>query len=148
MKIWIDGDACPKKVKEILFKTAIRTQISLIIVANRISVIPASQYIKMLIVPAGFDEADKRIEAEIEINDLVITADIPLAAAVIKKGGSALNPRGTLYNESNISGQLAVRNLMAELRDQQLISGGAGAYSAKDAQAFAGQLDKFLLSTK
>ncbi len=144
MQIWVDGDACPKKVKQILFKAVERTKIQLILVANHVSHIPISPYIKMIIVPSGFDEADKRIQSDANRGDLVITADIPLASEVVAKGCFALNPRGTFYNKENIQQQLAVRNLMAQLREQQLISGGVDTFNAQDSQAFADQLDRFL----
>lgn len=144
MQIWIDGDACPNKIKQVLFKAATRTKTTLTLVANHMSQIPISPYIKMLIVPSGFDEADKRIHTEANSGDLVITADIPLASEVVAKGCFALNPRGTFYDKENVQQQLAVRNLMAQLRDQQIISGGVDTFNAQDVQAFADQLDRFL----
>ena len=144
MKIWIDADACPKNAKEIIFRAAIRTQTQVILVANHTSQIPISKYINMIIVAHGFDEADKRIEAECNNGDLVITGDIPLAALVVAKGCIALNTNGTIYTDATIKQQLAVRNLMAQLRDQQIISGGAGSYGASQIKALAMQLDKLL----
>ena len=146
MRIWIDGDACPKIAKQILFRASIRTKTKLILVANQLIQTPLSPYISTIIVPNGFDEADRRIETDSEMGDLVITADIPLAHAVVMKGCMALNPRGTLYTEANIKNQLAMRNLMAQLRDQQLISGGPSNYNNHDAQILARHLDRILMA--
>ncbi len=144
MQIWVDGDACPASVKQILFRASERTSIKLILVANRFSKVPASPYISIIVVGAGFDEADKYIITHANARDLVITADIPLATHVVNKGCLALNPRGTIYSESNIKQQLAVRNLMADLREQKLISGGPPSYNKTDSQLFACALDKIL----
>ena len=148
MKIWIDADACPKSAKEVIFRAAIRTQTQVILVANHTSQIPTSKYISMIIVASGFDEADKRIESECTNDDIVITGDIPLAALVVAKGCVALNTNGTIYTEATIKQQLAVRNLMAQLRDQQLISGGSGSYGASQVKALAMKLDKLLAHKK
>jgi uncharacterized protein YaiI (UPF0178 family) len=144
MHIWVDADACPKAVKEILFRAAKRTAICMTLVANQPLTIPASPFIKKIIVSSGFDVADKRIVDEMSAGDLVITADIPLADAVISKKGIALNPRGELYSVENIKHHLAMRNLMGELRDGGLISGGPDQLSQKDLMAFANQLDRLL----
>ncbi len=144
MQIWVDGDACPAPVKQILFRASDRTKIKLVLVANHLSQIPVSPYISIIIVASGFDEADKYITTHANSGDLVITADIPLATDVVNKGCLALNPRGLLYTETNIKQQLAVRNLMANLRDQMLISGGPASYGKNDSQVFAGELDKIL----
>ena len=144
MQIWVDGDACPKVVKQILFKATIRTGTKLTIVANSLSQIPVSPFISAVMVSSGFDEADNYIESKVKTGDLVITADIPLANAVVDKGCTALNPRGILYTSANMKNQLATRNLMAQLRDQQIISGGPSSYTNKNAQEFANQLDKIL----
>ncbi len=144
MRIWVDGDACPAPVKQILFRASDRTKIKLIFVANHLSHIPVSPYISIIVVAHGFDEADKYITTHANAGDLVITADIPLANDVVNKGCLALNPRGLLYTETNIKQQLAVRNLMANLRDQMLISGGPASYGKNDSQAFADELDKIL----
>ncbi len=148
MKIWLDGDACPKKAKEILYKAAIRTQIELIVVANRMNLVPNSKYITTKVVSSGFDEADKYIEASAASGDLVITSDIPLAALVVNKGCVALNQRGVEYNANSINQQLAVRNLMSELRDQNMISGGLSGYTINHAENFANQLDRLLTKLK
>ncbi len=144
MKIWIDADACPKAAKEIIFRAAIRTQTQLTLVANHLSQIPTSKFINMIIVANGFDEADKRIEAECTSGDLVITGDIPLASLVVAKGCIALNTNGTIYTKATIQQQLAVRNLMAQLRDQQLVSGGPSSYGTSQVKSLAMQLDKLL----
>jgi uncharacterized protein YaiI (UPF0178 family) len=148
MRIFIDADACPKPIKEILYRAAIRTQTELILVANQYLKIPASPLIRVIKVSSGFDEADKRIVDEVNAGDLVITADIPLAAFVIEKGGIALNPRGRLYTPDTIKQQLAVRNLMEQLRDNQQISGGPASFNKLDCQALANQLDKLLANKK
>ena len=145
MRIFVDADACPKVIKEVLFRAAVRTKTELILVANHLCKIPLSPLIKLILVPHGFDEADKRIATDILAGDLVITADIPLAASVVESGAIALNPRGKLYTKENIKQQLAVRNLMAQLRDDQLISGGPGAFNHNDTQALANQLDRLLI---
>lgn len=146
MRIFIDADACPKAVKEILYRAAVRTQTKLILVANRAFKIPVSPFIQIIQVPSGFDEADKRIAADIDTGDLVITADIPLADIITDKGGLALNPRGKLYTKENIKHTLATRNLMEHLRDAQLISGGPPTFSKKDQQELSNQLDRILVN--
>ncbi len=148
VRIFIDADACPKKAKEILFRAALRTKTELILIANRFCQTPISPYIRGIIVSSGLDEADKRIVDEARTGDLVITADIPLASEVVAKGCIALNPRGTVYDKESIAQHLAVRNLMSQLREQQLIFGGASSYNAFDTQAFANQLDKILVKAK
>ena len=144
MHIWVDADACPKVIKEILYRAAERLRIPLTLVANRPLRVPPSPYIKTLKVPAGFDVADKQIVDEIQANDLVITADIPLAAAVIEKGGHALDPRGELYTESNVRERLSVRDFMDELRSTGVVTGGPSEFSQGNRKAFANELDRFL----
>jgi len=144
MQIWVDADACPNVIKEILFRAAERVQIPLILVANKILQIPPSHYIRTMRVGAGFDVADNKIVREMESGDLVITADIPLAAAVIGRGGHALNPRGEFYSKENIEERLTMRNLMDELRETGVNTGGPATLSQKDRQAFANGLDRFL----
>ncbi len=144
MRIFIDADACPKPIKEILYRAAIRTNTELILVANQYMQTPNSTLIKKIQVASGFDEADKRIVEEINAGDIVITADIPLADLITQKGGIALNPRGRLYTPDNIKQQLATRNLMEQLRDNQMISGGPKTFNKLDCQALANQLDKLL----
>lgn len=145
MQIWVDADACPKVIKEILFRAAERRQIPLTLVANKLLYCPPSQVIRALQVPAGFDVADNKIVELTEPGDLVITADIPLAAGVIAKGGHALNPRGELYTKDTIRERLAMRDFMDELRSSGVETGGPAALSNADRQAFANQLDRLLL---
>jgi uncharacterized protein YaiI (UPF0178 family) len=144
MKIWVDADACPNVIKDILFRAAQRVQISTILVANQLIKTPPSRYISKVQVRAGFDEADKYIAEAIEQGDLVITADIPLASQVIDKGGHALNPRGELYSRDNIRQRLSLRNFMEELRSSGVNTGGPPSLSQSDRQAFANELDRFL----
>ena len=144
MRIWVDADACPKVIKEILFRAAERRQISLTLVANKLLYCPPSRVIRALQVPAGFDVADNKIVELTEPGDLVITANIPLAAAVIEKGGHALNPRGELYTVDTIRERLAMRDFMDVLRGSGVETGGPAALSQSDRQTFANQLDRFL----
>lgn len=144
MRIWVDADACPRVIKEILFRAAKRKQVQLTLVANQPLRTPPSPYIDSMIVAAGFDVADDRIVELLSPGDLVITADIPLAAAAIARQGHALNPRGELYTRDNIQERLAVRNMLDELRGCGIETGGPPALGAADRQAFANQLDKFL----
>jgi uncharacterized protein YaiI (UPF0178 family) len=144
MQIWLDADACPRAIKEILFRAAERKKVHLTLVANKPMPSPPSPYITSLVVGAGFDMADRRIIELMQPGDLVITADIPLAAAAIKKAGHALNPRGEFYTEDNIQERLAVRNMLDELRGCGIETGGPAAFNTTDRQAFANQLDRFL----
>ncbi len=144
MKIWVDADACPVAVKEILFRAAQRLCIPLILVANSRITIPQSDYISMLQVAAGLDVADQEIVQQMQAGDLVITADIPLAADVIDQGGAALSPRGDLFSPDTIKAKLSMRNFMDELRGSGVITGGQAAFNHSDRQAFANQLDKLL----
>lgn len=144
MKVWVDADACPVVIKEILYRAAERTKITTNLVANQFLRVPASPYIKTITVPSGFDVADSRIVQECEIGDLVITADIPLAALVVAKGAHALNPRGELYTEGNIKERLAMRNLMDELRGNGVDISGPAVFNLADRQMFAAALDKFI----
>jgi uncharacterized protein len=143
-QIWIDADACPKPIKDILFRAAERLRLMLTLVANQPLQTPASSYIKTIRVASGFDVVDNHIAHSVTIGDLVITADIPLAAAVIEKGAYALNPRGELYTQSNIKARLSMRNFMDELRGSGVNTGGPPPLSQNDRQAFANQLDRFL----
>jgi uncharacterized protein YaiI (UPF0178 family) len=144
MHIWVDADACPNVVKEIIFRAAKRTKIQVILVANQPLNSPPSPFIKKIVVAAGFDVADNYIVQNIVANDLVITADIPLADAVVGKGAIALNPRGMLYTPANIKQKLAVRNLSEVLRDTGKISGGPAGLSKRDIQQFSNHLDSIL----
>ncbi|RZF23295.1 MULTISPECIES: YaiI/YqxD family protein [Halobacteriovorax] len=144
MKIWVDADACPKVIKEILFKTSIRLQIPLILVANSYMNIPHHELISFVKVDSGDDVADMYIAEHVEVNDLVITADIPLAAEVVGRGTLAINPRGELYDEENIGERLSMRDFMKELRDGGVVTGGPDSFNAKDKQNFANSLNKIL----
>jgi uncharacterized protein YaiI (UPF0178 family) len=146
MQIWVDADACPNVIKEILFRAAERLQVPLILVANQLLRTPLSRHISSIRVGAGLDVADNEIVQKMESGDLVITADIPLASEVIGKGGHALNPRGEFYSKENIEERLAMRNFMDELRDAGVNTGGPATLNQKDRQAFANQLDRFLAS--
>ncbi len=142
--IWVDADACPNVIKDVLFRAADRTQTSLVLVANQPVRTPPSPYIKALQVPAGFDVADNKIAQAAQPGDLVVTADIPLAAMVVEKGGYALNSRGELYTRDNVQERLTMRNFMGELRNSGVSTGGPPTLSLRDRQAFANQLDRFL----
>ncbi len=148
MQIWVDADACPNVIKDILFRAAARVPVSLTLVANQLLRTPPSPYIKAIQVPSGFDVADSKIVQQLQPGDLVVTADIPLAALVIEKGGHALNPRGEFYTTENIRERLAMRNFMDELRNTGVNTGGPAVLSLSDRQAFANQLDRFLTKTK
>lgn len=148
MKVWVDADACPVVIKEILFRAAERTKITTTLVANQFLRTPPSPYIKTMQVPSGFDVADNRIVQELEAGDLVITADIPLAAQVVENGGHALNPRGELYTTANIKERLAMRNLMEELRGNGADISGPSAFNNGDRQAFAAALDSFIAKNR
>ncbi len=143
-QIWIDADACPKVIKEILFRAADRVGVPVTLVANQPLPIPRSRYIRSIQVAAGFDVADNHIVQRAEAGDLVITADIPLAAEVIAKGCLALNPRGDLYTEDNIRQRLSMRDFMDTLRSSGVDTGGPASLSQADRQAFANQLDRLL----
>jgi uncharacterized protein YaiI (UPF0178 family) len=147
MRIWIDADACPSVIKEILYRAAERVGVELILVANHSLKVPASKYIRSVRVPGGFDVADRCIAEKLESGDLVITADIPLAANVVAKGALALNPRGEIYTEDNIRERLALRDWMDELRATGEVTGGPSALTKRNRQAFANQLDKLLAQT-
>ena len=144
MKIWIDGDACPNAIKDILFRAAERTGISLTLVANHVVKIPPSRHISFLRVAAGFDVADNEIVKRLAPGDLVITGDIPLAAEIIEHQGQALNPRGELYTTDNIKARLTMRDLMESLRSSGIDSGGQAPLNHGDRKAFADQLDKII----
>jgi len=148
VQIWVDADACPGEIKELLFRAAERRMIKVTLVANQPMRVPRSRFIDSLLVPSGMNVADRQIVERIASGDLVITADIPLAADVVAKGGLALNPRGTLYTNENVGELLASRNLIDELRGAGLITGGPSNFSAKDRQAFANQLDRWLTKSK
>ena len=144
MKIWVDADACPKVIKEILFRAAKRAQVQVTLVANQSLRTPSSQHIKSMQVSSGFDVADNEIVKQVEAGDLVITADIPLAAQVVEKGAHALNPRGELYTAENVKARLSLRDFMAQIRDSGINTGGPAPLSQSDRQAFANHLDRLL----
>ena len=144
MQIWVDADACPQAIKEILFRAAERMQVVTTLVANAALRIPSSAFIKSVRVRQGFDVADHWIVREMSVGDLVITADIPLAAEVIARGAHALDPRGELYSEDNVRERLAIRNLMQELRSTGELIGGPAPFGQGDRQRFANHLDRFL----
>ena len=144
MKIWVDADACPVVIKDILFKAAERTGVQLTLVANQPVRIPSSRFIKMLQVASGFDVADNEIVKRLSAGDLVITGDIPLAAEAIEKGAHALNPRGEMYSADNIGARLNMRDFMDTLRASGIDTGGPPALSQSDRKSFANHLDKLL----
>ena len=145
MKIWVDADACPVVVKEILFRAADRTGVELTLVANQALSAPSSANINTLQVPRGFDVADDEIVKRLNAGDLVITGDIPLAAEVIEKGGHALSPRGELHTSENIRARLNMRYFLDTMRSSGVeMGGGPAAFSQRDKQEFANNLDRFL----
>lgn len=144
MQIWVDADACPNVIKDILFRAAERVNVRVTLVANQPLRVPPSPYIKTCQVAAGFDVADNHIVQALAAGDLVITADIPLAAEVIERKGHALNPRGDFYTPENIRQRLRMRNFMEELRNSGVMTGGPATLNQGDRQAFANQLDRFL----
>jgi uncharacterized protein YaiI (UPF0178 family) len=146
MQIWVDADACPRAAKEIHYRAAERVRVLLTLVANKPLRVPRSPYIQAIQVAGGFDVADDAIAARVQEGDLVITADIPLAAAVVRKGACALDPRGTLYTRDNVGEMLAMRNLMDELRSSGQVTGGPPKFDYSDRMAFAGRLDRYLAS--
>ena len=145
MPIWVDADACPKVIKEVLYRAAERSQTELILVANQPLTVPPSRFIRTLRVAAGFDVADNEIVQRISADDLVITADIPLAAEVLAKGAAALNPRGERYSEATIRERLTMRDFMDTLRASGVQTGGPATLNQRDRQQFAAELDKWLL---
>jgi len=144
MQIWVDADACPKAIKDILFRVADRTAITITLVANQYLQTPPSRHIKFLQVKSGFDVADNEIVKRLSVGDLVITGDIPLAYDVISKGGHAINPRGERYTQDSIKERLNMRDFMETLRASGINTGGPSVLNARDIQAFANQLDKLL----
>ena len=148
-KIWVDADACPVAIKEILFRAAERRQILLTLVANQALRVPPSRFIKTLQVPAGFDVADNEIVRRMQAGDLVVTGDIPLAAEVIEKGGLALSPRGELHTAENIGARLNMRDFMDTMRSSGVEAGGGPPpLSQADRQEFANRLDSWLAKQK
>lgn len=144
MQIWVDADACPAVIKEILYRVAERVALPLTLVANQLLRVPPSRYIRAVQVPAGADVADQEIVRLLAPGDLVVTGDIPLAAAVLEKGGYALHPRGEFYTEHNIQQMLTMRAFMDQLRGSGVDTGGPAAFSQSDRQNFANSLDRHL----
>ena len=144
MRIWVDADACPVAIKEILFRAAARRRVPVTLVANQFMRVPKSPYIRALQVESGFDVADTRIVDSVASDDLVVTADIPLADRVVERGAVALNPRGMLYTRENIREHLARRNFMDELRSAGTVTGGPATLDRSDLNAFANALDRYL----
>lgn len=143
-QIWVDADACPVAIKEVLFRAAEREQVQVTLVANQWLRTPASRFIRSIQVPGGFDVADNEIVQRVAADDLVVTQDIPLAALVIEKGALAMHPRGELYTADTIAQRLGMRNFMDELRGAGVDTGGPAAFHARDKQAFANALDRWL----
>jgi uncharacterized protein len=148
MKIWVDADACPGEIKELLYRVAERLKVMVTLVANQSLRVPRSEYIETLLVRDGANVADRRIVELAMAGDLVVTADVPLAADVVAKGVTAIDPRGQLYTEANIGERLAMRNMLDQLRGGGHIGGGPANFGAKDRQAFANQLDRWLAKNK
>lgn len=144
MQIWVDADACPVSVKEILYRAAERTGTPLTLVANHALRVPPSRLIKAIQVAGGFDVADDEIAKRVQAGDLVITSDIPLAAEVIEKGAGALSPRGELFTKNNIKGRLNIRDFMDTMRASGIQSGGPPPLSQTDRKVFADHLDRYL----
>ncbi len=144
MKIWVDADACPVVIKDILFKAAERRGVKVTLVANQLVQIPKSRYINFIQVAQGFDVADNEIVKRMNAGDLVITSDIPLAADVIEKGGLALSPRGEMYTENNIKARLNMRDFMETLRSSGVDTGGPAAMNQGDRKAFANHFDRLI----
>lgn len=143
MPIWVDADACPKVIKEVLYRAAEREQMIVTLVANQSLSVPPSRFIRTLRVSAGFDVADNEIVRRAVSGDLVITGDIPLAAEVMEKGAVALNPRGERYSEATIRERLTMRDFMDTMRASGVQTGGPPALNQRDRQAFANELDKW-----
>lgn len=144
MRIWVDADACPNQIKDILFRAAIRTELLTVFVSNQPLRMVSSPFIKNIIVTKGFDVTDNKILKDLSAGELVITADIPLAAGAVEKGAYALNPRGELYTESNIKERLSVRNFSESLRSSGMVTGGPPKMTQKQIQNFANALDSFI----
>lgn len=144
MQIWVDADACPVVIKDILYRAAERRELMLTLVANQSLRVPPSRFIRSVRVGSGFDVADREIVRLLAPGDLIVTADIPLAADVLKKGGYALNPRGEFYTDDNIAQQLTMRAFLEELRGGGVDTGGPAPFSQSDRQNFANQLDRHL----
>ena len=147
-QIWVDADACPGPIKEILFRAAERAQVIVTLVANQMLRTPSTRWVRALQVAGGFDVADNEIVQRLAAGDLVVTQDIPLAARVLANGAQAINPRGDRYTPDNIAERLSMRNFMDELRGAGVQTGGPAAFNARDRQAFASQLDRWIASRR
>lgn len=143
-KIWVDADGCPNAVKEIIYRAALRCKLHVTLVANRVLSTPNSVWVNSIVVSSGLDVADDWIVEQVSEHDLVITSDIPLAARVVARGATGLNPRGELYTEANVRERLSLRDFMHELREQGVQTGGASSFGARDKQRFASALDRIL----
>ncbi|MEO0437133.1 MAG: YaiI/YqxD family protein [Pseudomonadota bacterium] len=148
MQVWVDADACPVVIKEILFRAAVRTEIPLTLIANHTMRIPSSPWIHFRQVPSGFDVADNEIVQRANEGDLIITSDVPLAAEVIAKGAQVLSPRGERLTKDNIGPRLNMRDFMDSMRSSGVVTGGPPALNQSDKKAFAGELDKLLARAK
>jgi len=146
--IWVDADACPTPIKNVLFKAAVRAQLNTIFVANHGISVPTSPYLQFIQVQKGFDVADNLIVERVTDRDIVITQDIPLASEVIDKGALAINPRGETYTKANIKARLNMRDFMETMRSSGVQTGGPSAFSAKDTQSFANSLDRWITRQK
>lgn len=144
MKIWVDADACPKLVKEVIFKTSFRLQLPVCLVANAYMAVPRDSLITSIQVEQGADVADFYIVEHCTEKDLIVTADIPLASLIVEKGATAINPRGELYTEENINERLSVRDFMQDLRDSGVDTGGPPPFGPKDKEKFANSIDRIL----
>jgi uncharacterized protein YaiI (UPF0178 family) len=144
MILWIDGDACPNAIREIVFKRAQTQRFTLNFVANRFQRLPASPYLQCVVVSSGFDAADHHIVEHCNVGDVVITSDIPLAYEVVKKGVASLSPKGEIFSEANIGNRLATRDLLTELRSGGTITGGPPPFGPKDVQRFAAVFDRLV----
>ena len=144
MRIWVDADACPGVIKDILYRVAERLEMEVILVANKLMKVPGSRFVRSMQVPNGADVADAEIVRLLEAGDLVVTGDIPLAADVLVKGGFALNPRGEFYTDDNIAQQLTMRKFLDELRGSGVDTGGPAPFGQGDRQNFANALDRHL----
>ena len=143
-QIWVDADACPKVSRDILCRAALRTTTTVVFISNHSLSVPKSIYITNILVGKGFDKADDYITARVSAGDLVITADVPLAQAIIEKGGGVLDPRGRVYSDDNIKERIAIRDVAQTLREGRLLHGGPQPYGTKQRQKFANELDKWL----
>jgi uncharacterized protein YaiI (UPF0178 family) len=145
MKVWVDADACPRAIKDIVFRASERTKVCVALVANGGMELPKSALVSLVLVPHGLNVADAHIAEQVDACDIVVTADVPLASLVVKKGAVAIDPRGRLYTEDSIGSQLASRDLLHSLRSREVIRGGGpSSFTPQDVQRFASALDKWL----